>query len=136
MKFRCQKVNDQPKLMIIPMIDIIFFLLVFFMMTTLYMVEQHTIPVNLPQATATQQNKQHSVNVTVTMDGRIIFDQEEVSFEVLRQRANAELTKQPDSLFVLRADKQAEYGKVIAALDQLKLAGVHKVAVATELKAR
>lgn len=52
MKLRSLRTQRQPRLMIIPMIDIIFFLLVFFMMSTLYMVEQRTIPVNLPQAAA------------------------------------------------------------------------------------
>lgn len=50
MKLSDLRSERQPKLMIIPMIDIIFFLLVFFIMSTLYMVDQQTIPVNLPQA--------------------------------------------------------------------------------------
>ena len=52
MKLREWRVSRQPRLMIIPMIDIIFFLLVFFMLSTLYMVEQKTLPVQLPAAQA------------------------------------------------------------------------------------
>ncbi|BBB92130.1 MAG TPA: biopolymer transporter ExbD [Methylomusa anaerophila] len=136
MKLRSLRIDGQPQLMIIPMIDIIFFLLVFFMMSTLYMVEQHTIPVNLPQASAVQQDKPRSINVTVLHDGRVMFDQEEIPLPLLQKRITAELVKQADNVFVLRADKQAEYGKVIAVLDELKLAGARRVAVATELKAR
>lgn len=47
MRLRSMRNENHPQLMIIPMIDIIFFLLVFFMMSTLYMVEQHTVPINL-----------------------------------------------------------------------------------------
>lgn len=136
MKLRSLRVESQPQLMIIPMIDIIFFLLVFFMISTLSMVEQHTIPVNLPQASAVQQDVPRSINITVLQDGQVMFEQEQIPLSLLAKRVNIELMKQPDNSFVLRADKQAEYGKVIAVLDELKSAGARKVSVATELKAR
>jgi len=136
MKLRSLRIESQPELMIIPMIDIIFFLLVFFMISTLSMVEQHTIPVNLPQASAAPQDIPHTINVTVTPDGNIMFDQEEIPLSLLAKRVGIELIKQPDNVFVLRADKQVEYGKVITVLDELKLAGARRVSVATESKGR
>lgn len=136
MKLRSLRVENQPELMIIPMIDIIFFLLVFFMLSTLSMVEQHTIPVNLPQASTVKQEIPRTVNVTVMQNGQILFDQEEIPLFLLAKRVGIELLKQPDNVFVLRADKQVEYGKVITVLDELKQAGAHKVSVATEQKGR
>lgn len=136
MKLRSLRIENQPELMIIPMIDIIFFLLVFFMMSTLYMVEQHTIPINLPQAAAAQQEMARNINITIMQDGRVIFDQEEIPLPLLRKRIGAELTKQPENTFVVRADKQAEYGQVVAVLDELKLSGARRVAVATDQKGR
>jgi biopolymer transport protein ExbD len=136
MRLRSLRIENQPELMIIPMIDIIFFLLVFFMISTLSMVEQHTIPVSLPQAAAVQQDIPHSVNITVMQDGQVLFDQEEMPLSLLAKRVNVELTKQPDNVFVLRADKQVDYGKVITVLDELKLAGARRVSVATEKKGR
>ncbi len=135
MKLRSWQMEDQPKLMIIPMIDIIFFLLVFFMMSTLYMVEQRTIPVNLPQVSSAQADVSHSVSISVTPEGRVLFEQEEIPLELLKKRVQIELNKENDLIFVLRSDKQAEYGKVVAVLDELKLAGVQRVAIATERKA-
>ena len=136
MKLRSLRVEHQPELMIIPMIDIIFFLLVFFMLSTLSMVVQHTIPVNLPQASATEQDIPRSINVTVMQDGNIMFDQETIPLPLLSKRIAIELIKQPDNVFILRADKQVEYGKVITVLDELKLAGARRVSVATEQKGR
>lgn len=136
MKLRNLRIDSQPQLMIIPMIDIIFFLLVFFMMSTLYMVEQRTIPVNLPQAAATQSDTTRSINITVLLDGRVMFEQEEIPLNLLQRRVGMELQKQPDSVFVLRGDKKVEYGNVIEVLDQMKQAGASRVAVAAELKAR
>jgi biopolymer transport protein ExbD len=136
MKLRSLRVESQPQLMIIPMIDIIFFLLVFFMMSTLYMVEQHTIPVNLPQAASVQQDKPHSVNITILQDGRTLFNQEELPLTLLQKRVKAAMVEQTDTVFVLRADKQTDYEKVIAALDEIKLAGAHRISLASEIKAK
>lgn len=136
MKLRSLRVENQPELMIIPMIDIIFFLLVFFMISTLSMVEQHTIPVNLPQASAQKQEIPHNTNITVLENGQILFDQEEIPLPLLAKRVGMELMKQPDNVFILRADKQVEYGKVVTILDELKQAGAHRVSVATEQKGK
>ncbi len=136
MKLRNLRMEQQPRLMIIPMIDIIFFLLVFFMMSTLYMVEQRTIPVNLPQAAAARTDVLRSVSITVTPEGHILFEQEDIPLEYLQKRVQVELHKESDLVFVLRSDKQAEYGKVVAVLDELKLAGVQRLAIATERKAK
>lgn len=135
MKLRSLRVENQPQLMIIPMIDIIFFLLVFFMMSTLYMVEQHTVPVNLPQATSAQQDKPQSITITVLETGKILFDQEEVPLELLKKRVGLELNKQTDIVFILRGDKAVPYGQVVAVLDELKQSGARRVSVAVE-KAR
>ncbi len=136
MKLRSLRIQSQPELMIIPMIDIIFFLLVFFMISTLSMVEQHTIPVNLPQASVTQQDIPRSINVTVMENGNILFEKEEIPLSLLAKRIGIEVIKEPDQVFILRADKQVEYGKVITVLDELKLSGARRVSVATEQKGR
>ncbi len=122
--------------MIIPMIDIIFFLLVFFMLSTLYMVEQRVLPVALPQAASSQVDRQKHVPITVTAQGKILIDQEEIPFNLLNRRIQAELARNRETVFLLRADRQVEYGKVVAVLDELKTLGVKRVAVATEAKPR
>lgn len=132
MRLRSLRVERQPKLMIIPMIDIIFFLLVFFMMSTLYMVEQRTLPVNLPQAAAAQSDLVKNVAITVARDGIVYIEQEQIPPELFKARIKAQLARQADTAFILKADKQAEYGRVVTVLDELKALGVKKVAVATE----
>ncbi len=134
MKLRNLRSERQPKLMIIPMIDIIFFLLVFFIMSTLYMVDQQIIPVNLPQAASAQNEKTRSVPVVVAKDGRVLFEQEDIPLELIKKRVQLEMNKQSDVVFILHSDKQAEYGKVVAVLDEMKQAGAHRVAIATERK--
>ncbi|WP_371377506.1 ExbD/TolR family protein [Sporomusa aerivorans] len=132
MRFGRLKIERSPKIMIIPMIDIIFFLLVFFMMSTLYMFEQNTIQVMLPQAAAGQTDQTSLVPITVTAPGKLVFKQEEISPELLIPRVQAELVRDPETAFLLRGDRQAEYGTVIRILDILKKTGIRKIAVATE----
>ena len=136
MKLRNLRIDSQPQLMIIPMIDIIFFLLVFFMMSTLSMVEQRTIPVSLPQAAAVQSDTTRSIHITVLADGRVMFEQEEMPLPLLQRRVGIELQQQPESVFVLRGDKKVDYGTVVEVLDQMKQAGARRIAVAAELKVR
>ncbi len=136
MKLRSLRLTGQPQLMIVPMIDIIFFLLVFFMMNTLYMVAQHTIPVNLPQAATARQDKPHNTSITVREDGSVMFEEELVPLALLAKRVGVALAEEPENVFVLRADKTTDYEKVVTVLDELKMAGAHRIAIATERKAK
>lgn len=135
MRLQNLREERQPRLMIIPMIDIIFFLLVFFMMSTLYMVEQKTIPVNLPQASSQQVDREQSLPITVLASGKILFELEEISQGLLHKRAEAAMQRDPNTVFVLRSDEKTEYKYVVEVLDELKIAGVKRLAIATERKA-
>ncbi|MBF1706673.1 MAG: biopolymer transporter ExbD, partial [Selenomonas sp.] len=68
----------EPLVMIVPMIDIMLFLLVFFMLSTMYMVNASTVQVSLPQAASAQQDtRPHIVSITVTEDGKVLFDRDD-----------------------------------------------------------
>lgn len=136
MGLREWRVACQPRLMIIPMIDIVFFLLVFFMLSTLHMVEQKTLPVQLPAAQVSQGDSKKQIAVTVTVNGQIYIEDEIVPLELLKERVKAELSRQQDAFFVLRADRNVEYGRVVAVMDALKAVGVQRLSVATEAAAR
>ena len=136
MKLRAYRVERCPKLMIIPMIDIIFFLLVFFMMSSLNMVYQKTLSVNLPFAAAAGQAAEAPVAVTVSESGKLYWEQEEVTVAVLRERLRERVARQPKQPIILRADQSVEHGRVIAIMDEFKLAGVQKMAIAARDKQR
>ena len=83
MKLQDHKTSQTPTLMIIPMIDIIFFLLVFFMMSMLNMVTQKTIPVKLPTAATASVDRTKSVPVAIKADGSIFIEDQPTSIESL-----------------------------------------------------
>ena len=132
MKLRSMKVQEEPKLMIIPMIDIIFFLLVFFMISTMTMVQQNTFKVGLPQASSDQLDMNQHVNITVMADGNIAFNKESLDKEQLIRRVQIELQRNPDLQVILNGDKDVNYGFVIETFDALKQAGVKKLSIAVE----
>lgn len=134
MRLRSLREGRGPKLMVIPMIDIIFFLLVFFMMSTLYMTEQKEASVNLPQVSAQAAKEGRGVAVTVLSGGNVLFDGEEIPRRLLRERVEAVKRRDPDCLFILRSDEKTEYGYVVGTLDELKAAGAKRLAIAVERK--
>lgn len=123
--------EDKPRLMIIPMIDIIFFLLVFFMMSMLTMVVQKSVPLNLPQATSAKVSMEENIPITVTGDGTVYYEQEKISLGDLENRLWSK--KQSGELsIILRGDAAADYGKVVQVMDMIKNIGISKVYIATD----
>jgi len=120
-----------PQIMIVPMIDIIFFLLVFFMMSTLYMTDQQTIPVNLPVAASARQDVVKSLQVTVAQDGQVYLGTEKMSLAELKQRLLAE-AKHADIAVALRADKATDYGTFIGVMDEIKTSGIQRISLAAK----
>ncbi|SDG64496.1 biopolymer transport protein ExbD [Selenomonas sp. WCT3] len=125
--------EDRPRLMIIPMIDIIFFLLVFFMMSMLTMVVQKSMPLTLPQASSAQTSMVENIPVTVTADGSVYYEKEKLSLSALENRL-WEKKQQGDVSIILRGDASVDYGKVIQVMDMIKNMGIQKVYIATDAK--
>ena len=133
MNIRSNRVARTPRLMIIPMIDIIFFLMVFFLFSTLQMVYQKSMPVNLPVASSSHQEAPKPVAITLMKDGTISIGDTVVSIEEIKPRVE-QLADKADTPVILRADENIEHGKVIKVMDEIKSAGVTKLSIATQEK--
>ena len=132
MRLRDRHAANKPEVNIIPMIDIMFFLLVFFMMSTLYMVNLKTVDVNLPQAKNAETQMHANYLVTMKKDGSLWLEDKSISEDELLKRAAAEKKRNPQFALVLRADQDMDYGMVIGFLDKLKGAGITKFALAAD----
>ena len=89
MRLRDRRSFSKPEIIIIPMIDIMFFLLVFFMMSTLYMVNLKTVDVNMPQAEHAETQMNVTYLVTMKKDGSLWLEDQQISEKVLLERARA-----------------------------------------------
>lgn len=132
MNIRSNRVARPPRLMIIPMIDIIFFLMVFFLFSTLQMVYQKSMPVK-PVASSSHQEAPKPVAITLMKDGTISIGDTVVGIEEIKPRVE-QLADKADTPVILRADENVEHGKVIKVMDEIKSAGVTKLSIATQEK--
>ena len=134
MNFSNHRLKKKPEFMIIPMIDIIFFLLVFFMMNSLQTVAQKALAVQLPQAQTATAPAQLPIIMTLDADGHITIDNNPVSITESTAIMKRHMEENPNAAVVLQADQRTAHGQVVAVMDMLKGAGVKRLSIAAELK--
>ena len=127
-------IQKEPDIMIIPMIDIVFFLLVFFMVGTLYMNTEQQIPLNLPSTSTSTAKSIEPIIITLTTSHKLYIDNREISADNLSQEVQDIVRTTPRQAFVIRASKDVYYNEVIALLDMLKVNGAKYISVATDRK--
>ncbi|MGZ8444901.1 MAG: ExbD/TolR family protein [Candidatus Binatia bacterium] len=119
---------------IIPMIDTIFFLLVFFMISTLSMTQFNGMPVNLPKAASGQQAPAESAAITIDKDARLFLNQQAIDKAVLGEALRQQLAKNAEMLVVINADDGVLHGQVVEVMDIARGANVAKMAIAVKPK--
>ncbi|HEY7554525.1 MAG TPA: biopolymer transporter ExbD, partial [Candidatus Binatia bacterium] len=119
---------------IIPMIDTIFFLLVFFMISTLSMAQYRGLPVNLPKAASGQQAPAESAAITIDTESRVFLNKEKVDKAALGDLLRQQLAQNADLLVVINADDGVEHGRVVEVMDIARGANVARMAIAVKPK--
>jgi biopolymer transport protein ExbD len=119
---------------IIPMIDTIFFLLVFFMISTLSMTQFKGMPVNLPKAASGQQAPAESAAITIDKDGRLFLNQQAIDKPALGEALSQQLAKNTETLVVINADDGVQHGQVVEVMDIARGANMAKMAIAVKPK--
>ena len=133
MRRRPRKQSLPPQLMLSPMIDMIFLLLVFFIVSTMYMSEIKTIPIRLPVAQNSETVSKSNFAVTVKKDGVLYLEENKIEMKQLVANAAAESKRDAAFSVIIRADGEANYKTVIKLMDELKGAGVTRFGLATDL---
>ena len=122
----------RPRIEIIPLIDVIFFLLASFLMVSLSMVKNQGIPVRLPVAATGKPNLAEApVTVTVSRQGNFYLNKQAMGLEALRRQLQALQRKEPDLKVILQADAGSDFGDVVKALDEMRKLGIERVAMQT-----
>jgi len=113
------------------LIDIVFLLLIYFLLTTNFMVDEG-IKIKLPQARASAPQTEETITVCVDQQGRAFLGTEEMPSATLFDRLKAKLGSQENKLVVVRADREAILNKVVKVMDIAKAAGAQRLCLATE----
>ncbi|NRA71145.1 MAG: biopolymer transporter ExbD [Gammaproteobacteria bacterium] len=123
--------DDEAEIDMTPMLDIVFIMLIFFIVTTSF-VKESGFDVNKPKAQ--QASKKKSANIFIAIDsaGRVHMEKRVV--DIKRVRANIErmLAEAPEAAVMIQADVDTKHGIVVKVMDQVKAAGIDKLMVAAE----
>ena len=130
---RRKRVITPPEIMLSPMIDMIFLLLVFFIVSTMYMSEIKTIPIRLPAAQNAETVSKSNFSVTIKKDGSVYLDEDQIDIDLLVTNAAMESKRDSSFSVIIRAGGDANYKLVIELMDKLKGAGVTRFGLATDI---
>ncbi|NJL40403.1 MAG: biopolymer transporter ExbD [Leptolyngbyaceae cyanobacterium RM1_406_9] len=122
--------DDIPQINIVPMIDVIFAILTFFIMSSLFLTRSEGLPVNLPQAQTAQSQQQNKITITVDREGNVFLDRQPIQVEDLAEQLKVMVGNQ-EQLVILNADEKVEYSRVIAVMDQLRTVEGVKLGLST-----
>ncbi len=112
-----------------PMLDIVFIMLIFFIVTTSF-IKEAGVDVKRPDATTAQRQEASSIYVAITADGQIWIDRQQVDLRALRTQVERLRLDNPEAGAVVQADTDAKHGLVVKVMDQLRLGGVDTISVA------
>jgi len=131
--FNAKRRRRKPAINITSLIDVMFLLLIFFMVSSTFR-HQLGIDVELPEAeTAAMQEMRHR-EIVVTRNGDYYFGQQLVDENGLRQAIGRLLDAEPEAALILRADQRADFGSVIRAIDIAREVGGTRLVVPTEYR--
>ncbi|EDX73809.1 transport energizing protein, ExbD/TolR family [Coleofasciculus chthonoplastes PCC 7420] len=118
---------------IVPMIDAIFAILAFFIISTLYLTRSEGLPVNLPTAiTGESQVQDRIITVTIQANGAIFLNQEPIELSQLEAGVESLVTADSPFLVILNADENVSHGRVVSVMDRLRLVEGIRLAIATQ----
>lgn len=129
MKIRSPLPAKKTRLEIIPLIDVMFFLLASFMMVSLTMTKQQTIGVNLPVATSAQSDfKPDMINLGLNAVGDVYFDKEPITLPDLQKLLNDRHKLNPETPVYISGDADTRHADMVKVLDEVRRVGFTKVA--------
>lgn len=123
--------QEEAQVDLTPMLDIVFIMLIFFIVTSTF-VRESGIEVDKPQATNIVSQKDVGIFIAVTADNDVYIDKKMVDIERVQAALEAMLLDKPESSLVIQADERAFSGTVIQVMDAAKGAGIEKIAIAAE----
>ena len=126
------KNGSGPVLEITPLVDVVFLLLIFFLLTATF-VRNPNIPIRLPQASVNQVTPQkRDIMVGITTEGEIRYESKTITINGLRREMQKIHTDAPETMVLIQADRQSRHGRVVEVMDLAKQVGFERIGIAIE----
>ncbi|MGB5636819.1 MAG: biopolymer transporter ExbD [Waterburya sp.] len=123
-----------PQINILPMIDVIFAILVFFIVSSLYLTRSEGLPVNLPRATTAEVQKTKQITVSLDEKGKLTIDSKPALINQLKAEIEKLIETDSNTTVIVNADKTVEHGQVVDIIDQLRQIPEVQLAIAAKKK--
>ena len=124
------KKQEEAEINITPMLDIVFIMLIFFIVTTSF-VKESGIDIQRPSAKTSEKKKQASILIAINQAGEIWIDRRRVDIRAVSSNIEKLKAESPEGSVVIQADKNALTDILVKVMDQVRMAGVKKISVAT-----
>ena len=123
--------QEETGLDLTPMLDIVFIMLIFFIVTTSF-VKESGIEVNRPNAETAERNEKGNILVAISENNEIYIDRRKVELRAIRPNIIRLRAENPEGAVIIQADKASQTGLLVEAMDQIRLAGVLEISIAAE----
>jgi len=124
--------NKHPRIEMLPLIDVVFLLLVFFIYAMLSMAVHRGLPVVLPASATAKIDKKLVLSVSIKSDGTIYIDKHQFALEDLAETLKVRALHETDPGVLLFADRDISYQKLFKVLDQIQIAGIQRISLQAE----
>ncbi len=123
--------EDEAEINITPMLDVVFIMLIFFIVTTSF-VKETGVDISRPSNSNAKQVKKGNILVAIKDDGAIWINKQEVDLRAVRSRVEKMHAENPEASAVIIADRGSRTGDLVQVMDQIKSAGVESISIAAE----
>ena len=130
MEFERKKYNHS-HMDIAPLVDVVFLLLLFFMLTS-HLIQEPTIRIKLPESKTAEAKDERVKTILITKDGEIYFMDKRVDLRNLQTAINADMKDVQTDFLRIKADRDAAVGTLISVIDEVRLTGVRNYSIVTE----
>ncbi|MBW1724398.1 MAG: biopolymer transporter ExbD [Deltaproteobacteria bacterium] len=126
------RTGKKVRIEMLPLIDIVFLLLVFFIFTMLSMAVHRSLPIMLPTSSSAKIDKELVLSVTIKSDRTIYVDKERIAFDDLASVLRTKTASASEPGILLFADRGLSYQNLFQVLDQIRMAGIHRISLQAE----
>ena len=123
--------NDENALDLTPMMDIVFIMLIFFIVTTSF-VKETGVDINRPNAETAERDEKGNILVAISENNEIYIDRRKVELRAIRPNIIRLRAENPEGAVIIQADKASQTGLLVETMDQIRLAGVLEISIAAE----
>ena len=131
MRRRNRRKAEEQGLDLTPMMDIVFIMLIFFIVTTSF-VKETGVDINRPNAETAERDEKGNILVAITQNNEIWIDKRRIDLKAVRANIERLMIEYPEGSVIIQADKEARSGLLVETMDQIRLAGVQNISIAAK----